>query len=250
MSGLTIFIVDDEQESINALRIKLERYCKNITIVGSTTNAEEVPGLLNSLEVDLLFTDVEMPGMDGFQLLNLLKHKDFDVIMVTAFSQYAIKAIKANAVDYLLKPVDITELKEAVDKVSERRSRPESSNHVASVENVNQQRKITLTSAKDIYYVPIEDILYIHGENNYSTFHLADQQKIVVSKTLKEYESTLPEQDFFRIHKSFLININHLHKINKGIELQAVMKDGKHIEVSTRRKTDFIKKMERFNLKK
>ncbi len=246
---LKVFILDDEEESINGLRLKLEKHCKYVQILGSSTDSETAVNDLQEMPVDLLFLDVEMPQMDGFEVLENLKYRDFEVIMVTAFSDYAIKAIKASAIDYLLKPVDIKELKSALEKVI--RKRTENQKVVSQLENIVSGSKpkifkIPLNSARETYYVAPEEIIHIAGESNYSTFHLTDGKKIVVSKTLKEFEDILFKYHFFRVHKSHLINLAYLKKINKGIEFSITMKNDSELEVSSRKKADFLKILDEF----
>lgn len=244
MQHLKIFIVDDEQESINALTIKLERYCSNITIVGTSTEPESVINSFSDTDINLLFLDVEMPTLDGFSLLKQLKERHFEVIMVTAYSHYAIKAIKANVLDYLLKPVDIVELKTAVEKV---RNKIKPINHNNSNQPKNANTRLILNSVNEIHYVDTGNILYILGENNYSSFYLINNQRVVVSKTLKDFEKDLEHLAFFRIHKSTIININYVQKVQKGLEFNVIMKNGQELEVSHRKRADFLKRMEQIN---
>lgn len=245
---LKTIIVDDEIQSIHALEIKLKNCSIEVDIVGKITNPMELPHLLNKHDIDILFLDIEMPGINGLTLINLFKERNFEVIFVTAYNKYAISAIRANALDYLMKPVDKMELQAALEKVVQRKHENKHIDQVDSLSNLLKQlnpptQKIALNSINAITYVSPEEIIYISGENNYSKFILKDGSQIVVSRTLKEYEDTLANGHFFRAHKSFLINLKHVKQFNKGTELSVTMSNNEMIEISPRRKTLFLKLM-------
>lgn len=248
---LKAILIDDEQENINALQIKLQMVCPEVQVVATFTNPTEVIVYLNENSVDILFLDVEMPVLTGFQLLDALPVKNYEVIMVTAYAEYALKAIKASALDYLLKPVEYDELRKAVNKVIVKQqfmqhhiSQSIKQNHTAT-----NNEKIMLPSAKDATLVALQDIVWISGENNYSTFHLKDGNKILVTKTLKDYETSLPAQYFFRIHKSYSINIQHLVKLLKTEMLCVQLTDNTKLEVSLRRKAELLQLIDEFVVK-
>ncbi len=242
---LKAIILDDEQENINGLILKLQRVCPEVEVVWSTTEPLLALKHILEIEADILFLDVEMPEMNGFNFLKALSRRTFEVIMVTAYSDYAIKAFKADALDYLLKPVDIDELRAAVNKVQLKKSiNSQLENRIEKLSGIiskQQPGKIALHGAKEIHFVQLSQIIRIEGENNYSIFYLANGQKIIVTKTLKDYEETLKEQNFFRIHKSHIINMDYLVKLNKADNHSVVMSDGSEIEISIRRKADFLK---------
>ncbi len=249
---LKAIIVDDEQESINALRIKLSACETPVDIVETVTDSRSVLSLLDHHTIDILFLDIEMPGLNGLTLMEAMGDRDFEVILVTAYSEYALKALKASALDYLMKPVDIDELQVALDKVTKRRDDAWKHPHVARqlsdlsvlLQQINPHpTKLALSSMSETYYVAPEHIIYIAGENNYSTFYLSDGREIVVSKTLKEYEALLATEHFFRTHKSYLINLNHIKKLNKGLELSVSMSNDAVVEISYRKKVEFLRIM-------
>ncbi len=249
---LRAIIVDDEQESINALRIKLEGCPTPVDIVETVTNARLLLPMLKNVEIDILFLDIEMPGLNGLTLLDAIQDRSFEVILVTAYNKYALKALKANALDYLMKPVDRQELQLAIDKVTHRKNnvwkQAEVMQQLSRLSNMLQHvnplpSKLALSSLSETYYVCPEDIIYISGENNYSTFYLKDGRNVVVCKTLKDYEDQLSSEHFFRVHKSYLININYVKKLNKGIELSVSMSNDSVIEIAARKKAEFLKLM-------
>jgi len=242
---LKAIILDDEQESINALVLKLQHTCPEVEVIWTETDPFVVLKSVADKECDILFLDVEMPELNGFGFLKALPKRSFEVIMVTAYSEYAIKAFKANALDYLLKPVDTDELRDAVNKVQLKKSqhhqledRLEKLSYIISKQHPG---KIALHAAKEIHFVQLNQIVRIEGENNYSMFYLANGKKIVVTRTLKDYEEALTMQNFFRIHKSHIINMDYMLKLNKGEVYAVVMSDGSEIEISMRRKSDFLK---------
>ncbi len=245
---LKVIILDDEQENINGLVLKLKSSCPEVEVIWTATDPEQTVKLLPGMGCDVLFLDVEMPGMNGFGVLNALPQRDFEVIMVTAYSEYAIKAFKASAMDYLLKPVDTDDLRQAVNKVLLKRNKArqldDKIDKLSGIISRQQPGKIALHGAKEVHFVPLSQIVRIAGENNYSVFYLANGSKITVTKTLKDYEEALTSQNFFRVHKSHIINMDYLVKLNKGDFYSATMSDGSEIEISMRRRADFLKRLE------
>lgn len=248
---LNAVIIDDEQDLINALLIKLSLVCPEVKVLKSFTNATDAILFLHeSTDINILFLDIEMPNLDGFQLLDSLPAKNYEVVMVTAYPQFAINAIKANAIDYLLKPVDMDELRKAVNKVMLKQQQ-----QVKVLNQINeltslikalqpQDEKILLHSTKDAVLVPLSEIVRVSGEGSYSVFYLKDNSRITISKNLKEYETYLEKHHFFRIHKSHIININFLKRLIKADTLSVQMIDDTILEVSIRRRTDFLQLLE------
>ncbi|MFY7964816.1 MAG: LytR/AlgR family response regulator transcription factor [Chitinophagaceae bacterium] len=245
---LKAVLIDDEQENINALQIKLSMVCPEVNVAASFTNpADAIVFFSNNNDIDILFLDVEMPVLNGFQLLDALASRNYEVIMVTAYAEYALKAIKASALDYLLKPVEYDELRRAVNKVIEKHQKEKqvikqiTELSSAIKHSYHQTDKILLHSSKDAHWVQLSNIIRVEGENNYSIFCLKDGPKIVVSKTLKEFEEKLETQHFFRVNRSQIINLNYLTKLLKPDVLMVQMTDGTQIEVSIRRKAELLK---------
>ena len=189
-----------------------------------------------------------MPNASGFDLLNQIDKIDFEIIFVTAHDSFAIRAFKYAAVDYLLKPIKVTELIDAVKRADERIKNNQTQDNVkfmlekvSPVKKVFLNNKILLPTLGGYNIIEVSDITYCKSESNYTRFHFADGKNLVVSKTLKEFESILLENNFFRIHRSYIINLNCIAKYNKGKGGEVVMKDGAILEVSREKKEEFLK---------
>lgn len=251
MDVLNAIIVDDEEFARSSLYFLLQENCENINISGIAKSVSEARTLLQQHPVDLIFLDIAMPGENGFELIPQVEQSKSHVIFTTAYDQYALKAIKANALDYLLKPIDIDELKEAVSKATKyiSLSRSESgrieslNNLAADLSERNEIRKISLPNGQGYSLININDIIHIEADSNYSIFYLANNEKITVSKVLKEYEEILPDHQFVRIHKSSIVNLNYLREYNSKNGLEVILKNGDRIAVSRRRASDFAEKI-------
>ena len=251
---LNAIIVDDEEFARSSLYFLLQENCENIHISGIAKSVNEARMLLSQHAVDLIFLDIAMPGENGFELIPAAQATNASVIFTTAYDQYAIKAIKANALDYLLKPIDIDELKAAVEKAIKyiKQNKIENNRNI-SLKNLENDlrdqsgiKKITLPTGQGYRLVDINDIIHIEADSNYSIFHLSNLEKITVSKVLKDYEDLLPENTFVRIHKSSIVNLNFVKEyINKN-GLQVVLHNGELITVSRRRSSDFFDKIKAF----
>jgi len=246
---LSALIVDDEVNAISNLKNLIATYCPAINVIDTATGAESAAILIHDLKPDVLFLDISMPRKNGFDLLNSL-HYFPSVVFVTAYEKYALTAIKASAVDYLLKPVNISELITVEDKLlkihaMKRGSGYENynstvSNLVTMIQNPGTIRNITLPGTDGYTITDINNILYLEGMNNYTAFHMVDRPKILVSKTLKEFEELLSDSGFIRIHKSSIINIRHLKKVNIDDTVSAQMADGSILAVSRRRAAELV----------
>ena len=248
---LNAIIVDDEEFARSSLYFLLQENCENIHISGIAKSVIEARNLLQQHAVDLIFLDIAMPGQNGFELIPQAEESKCHVIFTTAYDQYALKAIKANALDYLLKPIDIDELKEAVIKASRyialsknEVGRAESlHNLAANLSDRNGIRKISLPNGQGYSLINVDDIIHIEADSNYSVFYLTNNEKITVSKVLKEYEEILPDDQFVRIHKSSIVNLNYLREYNSKNGLEVILKNGDKIAVSRRRASDFAEKV-------
>lgn len=251
---LNAIIVDDEEFARSSLYFLLQENCENIHISGIAKSVAEARNLLAHHSIDLIFLDIAMPGENGFDLIPQIQSTKTHVIFTTAYDQYALKAIKANALDYLLKPIDIDELKEAVNKATKyiALSKTESSrneglqNLAVNLSERNEIRKISLPNGQGYSLVSIDDIIHIEADSNYSVFHLANKDKITVSKVLKEYEEILPDHQFIRVHKSSIVNLNYLREYNSKNGLELILKNGDKIAVSRRRASDFMEKIKSY----
>ena len=241
---LTAVIIDDEQKGRLALSQKLKDYCPDIQLLGEAGNGEEGIKLIEKFFPDIVFLDIEMPRMDGFEMLHRLPQKNFHLIFTTAYDQYAIKAIKYAAFDYLLKPIDIEELKSAVDKISLKPGihtgkKLETLQH--NLLSKNAFNKIAIPTLDGLLFFDINDIIHLEASSNYTTIWFNNHPKLTASKTLKEFEELLPPDIFFRTHHSHLINLNYIKRYIKGDGGQIEMKNGNFVDVARRKKEEFLK---------
>ena len=242
---LKAVIIDDEPKAIQGLSWELSNFNEEIEIVATFTEPEKALHYLKSTAIDCLFLDVEMPTMDGFQFLEKLDTKDFAVIITTAYNEYAIKALKKEAIDYLLKPIDTDDLKEAIVKIKKYNSRNVNADKFEKILlNFNDKlnhKKITINTDGKLVFLEPNDILYAESDGNYATLFLQNSKKIVLTKKLKEVGELLPDDSFFRIHNSFIINLNKIKEFLKT-DGYVVLENNKKIPVSRQRKSDFLGK--------
>lgn len=231
---LKAVLIDDERDALFALRKLLEEFCEGVEVCGEATGALAGLKLIRQFDPHVVFLDVEMPGGNGFDLLDTLKQQPVNVVFTTAYEQYAINALRAGAVDYLLKPIDIGELRDAVKRVRARIER-----EGALLKSPTEEYKIKISQQGGTFFVPCNDVLYVEGEGRYSTIYLADGRKYLVSKNLKEFEDELLRHRFFRIHKSFLVNCRYVTRITHSDGGFVELSNGKQIEISRRRKMEF-----------
>jgi len=252
MNGkLHTLIVDDEPDAVNFIGSIIREYCPGLDIIATAASANEGARIILERQPDLVFLDVEMPHGSGFDLLAQFPEKTFDVIFITAFNHYAIKAIKFSAVDYILKPINISEFTEAVEKVLQKRSSASARNtdYAALLENLKSDvpSKLAIPTFDGMEYLKTKEIIRIEADRSYSRFFLADQRKILVSKNLKEYQELLSDQGFFRPHNSHLINLEHVKKFIRHEGGTIEMTDGSQVPVSRTRRDLFLRQMGRFS---
>jgi len=242
---LKAVIIDDEPKAIQGLTWELSNFGDEIEVIATFTEPEKALYYINSTEIDCLFLDVEMPTMDGFQFLEKLDKKDFAIIITTAYNEYAIKALKKEAIDYLLKPIDSDDLKDALSKIKKYNSRVTNADKFEKILlNFNEklsQKKITINTDGKLVFLEPDDILYAESDGNYATLFLQNNKQIVLTKKLKEVGELLPEDSFFRIHNSFIINLNKIKEFLKT-DGYVVLENNKKIPVSRQRKSDFLGK--------
>ena len=236
--------IDDERDALEMLEHILKRNCPEVELVALCDSPLDGLEKIKSLKPDLLFLDIEMPQLNGFDLLDRLGKYDFDVIFTTAYNQFAIRALKVCALDYLLKPIDIDELKEAVQKSASRKLRV-SNEQLEMLMNYfkpekPKARRIALTVSDHLIFVETSDIIYCESDSNYTVFFLANGEKVMISKTLKDVEEILEGSDFFRVHASYLINMKHVRKFTRGDGGYVVMSNNQHITVSRKKKDEFF----------
>ncbi|SHG89851.1 LytR/AlgR family response regulator transcription factor [Flagellimonas flava] len=244
-------IVDDEARHHETLGKMLGNFCPEIEILGNAQNVSEAVSLIMDKSPQIIFLDIEMPGGNGFTLFDHFEEPPFEVIFTTAHDLYAINAIKYAALDYLMKPINIRELQDAVARAAKVINKKgvtvssEKINVLKSNLKLEDQRftKIALPSSDGIDFIEAEAIIRAEAERSYSNFYLQSGKKILVSKPLKEYEALLEQCNFFRVHKSHMINLTHLEKYVKGKGGYVIMKDGSHVDVSVRKKDDLLNRL-------
>ena len=242
---LTALIVDDEAKGRLALREKLATYCPNVSVLGEAADGLEAIQGIKKLGPQLVFLDIEMPQMNGFEMLNALPEKNFHVIFTTAYDQYAIQAIRYAAFDYLLKPVDIEELQSAVSKFDEKQLNETRRQVELLQQNMEKPKrqwtKLAIPTLEGVVFYEIDQIVDLEANSNYTNIFLADKTKITASKTLKDFEEILPEETFFRTHHSHMINLNYVKRYIKGDGGQIELKNGKYVDLARRKKDEFFK---------
>ncbi|RFM31957.1 LytR/AlgR family response regulator transcription factor [Chitinophaga silvisoli] len=254
MSEIKAIIVDDEQHCIDALQTMLAKKCPEVTVLGGVNSVKAAKELIDEVHPDVVFLDVEMPHQNGFELLKLFDKINFDIIFTTAYEQYALKAIKFNALDYLLKPFSVKELQDAVQKCVSRKNvqQPETGNSPLDVFLQNMKtlhqthKKIALPTINGLVFMPVQNIVRCESTGNYTRIFFTDKKNLMVSRPLKEFEELLTDVDFFRVHNSHLINLQQMQSYIQGEGGFALMSDGTQVEVSRRRKADFLKKAMQF----
>jgi len=239
--NLKTIIVEDEQTSREILKNYLTKYCPTVEIVGEASNIDDALVLIRNNDLELVFLDVEMPYGSGFDLLEKLGNINFEVVFVTAYNQYAIEALNNHASYYLLKPISIDELIKAVDYVTEIKTRENDLQHSILVPKSNPiNQKITIPTQNGFEVLQMSDILYCRADDNYTELYLENNQKKLVSKTLKYFENILKENGFARIHKSYLVNVAYIASYKKGKGGTVFLSNGKELSVSASKKSDFL----------
>jgi two-component system LytT family response regulator len=241
MNSLTCYMVDDEQGAIESLSSLIKLYTPGLKILGSASNISDAAGYLNENDIDILFLDIRMQNETGFDLLRKLGHSNFHLIFVTAYDEYGIQAIKFSATDYLLKPINPTELIAAVHKVQHRHANNREQLQMLlqshEQQNNNQQKRIALADQFEIRYVPIADIVCCKAENSYTTFHITGlRNTVTVSKPIADYESLLKPYGFIRVHQSWLVNTAKMETFKKEDGGYLLMEGSISVPVSRQRR--------------
>jgi two-component system, LytTR family, response regulator len=246
--GLGAIIIDDERHSCDALKMLLGKCCPQIQVAAICHSANDGIKKINELNPDLIFLDIEMPYMNGFQMLEQLPTINFEIIFTTSYDQYAITAFKFSALDYLLKPVDREELEKAVQKVSKKINPPVSQQLEILLQKINQPavtvQRIALPTMQGLEFVTVESIISCSSSNNYTEFFLKDKKKLLVSRTLKETEDMLADHSFLRVHNSHVVNLNAITRYVKGEGGYLVMTDTSTVDVSRSRKELLMQKLQ------
>jgi two-component system LytT family response regulator len=238
-------IIEDEKKGREILQKLLNDYCGDVEVVATAADAEEGYEMIRRHAPDLVFLDIEMPGGNGFELLEKFDEINFHIVFTTAYDSYALKAIKFHALDYLLKPIDIDELCAAVAHAQKILNRPQPVQYREFIETrkLDYNGRISLPVKEGLIYVKLSDIVRIESDGGYSTFYILDGSRHIVSRNLKDYEDILPADSFFRVHKSHLINIRRVKKYLRNDGYFVEMEDGSTIEIARRKKDEFLQAM-------
>ena len=234
---ISCVIIDDEQHNLQNMQIVLRTHCPHVDIVGVTQNADDGIELIKLLKPELVLLDIQMPNKSGFDLLKAFTEPWFEVIFITAYDNYGIKAIKFSALDYLLKPVDVTELKDAIEKATKKIAAKTKDHKLENLlayvmSGQKESPKIALPTFKEIRYVKVEDILRCEAADNYTSFYIRLGEKILVSKTLKEFAELLDQHGFIRTHQSHLVNVRFVKSLLKEDGGVLLMDDNVKIPIS------------------
>jgi two-component system LytT family response regulator len=242
-------IVDDEPASIKILEMMISKFLPGVEIAATFTSPTAAVDNIFSLRPDVVFLDVQMPELTGFELLQQTSTAGFAAIVTSNTEKYALKALKVGALDYLVKPIQLDDLKAAIEKVSARKQPNPSAQLEMLMHFFKPQqpkvKRVALTASDHLIFVDTNDILYCESDSNYTTFFLAKGDKVVISKTLKDVEELLEGEDFFRIHASYLINMKHVVKFTRGDSGQVVMSNNQHLTVSRKKKDEFFEHFSR-----
>ncbi|SDW06703.1 two component transcriptional regulator, LytTR family [Lutibacter oricola] len=241
---LQILLVDDENDALEALEWKLNNYIDNVEITKCNSPIKAID-IINKNEPDVVFLDIQMPEMDGFTMIEKLENRDFNLIFTTAHDEFALKAIKVSAIDYLLKPVDKDELLAAMDKITESKKGDLLENKLQLLlNNLNDNNdKINISADGKVYLLEKEDVIMLKSDKSYTTIFLKSEQQILVSKTLKEVEKKFQFSEFYRVHNSYLVNLNHVKEYMKGLGGELIMTNGLTASISRNRKAELFKKL-------
>lgn len=231
-------LIDDEQDAIESLTWEINKFCKDIEIVDSFTNPEDAISAINYLKPDCVFLDIEMPQMDGFQLLSQLKFRDFDLVITTAYDNYAIQAFKESAIDYLLKPIDSDDLIKVTEKILKNKSKNNLGIELKSaIDKIYQDNKVSINKIAlpligRTIFVKLEEIYYCKSDGNYTTVYLKDNEKYLLSKKIKDVEAIINSKQIIRVHQSYLVNIDYIKEYVKIDGYYLILENKTNIPVS------------------
>ena len=247
---ITCVIIDDEPKNIRLLQNMLNMLCPDVNVLATETEAKAGVELIREVQPQLVFLDVEMPHLNGFEVLKQLEPLSFEVIFVTAFSHYAVDAFEHQATGYITKPVNAEKLQTAVNTAIKRIEEKTINKNLFSLlaQNTRQEMpdKIPLSTTGGLLFVKLTDIVFCESSGNYTYFFLSDEKKIVVSRQLGEYEKLLPENSFIRIHDKYITNLSFIKEYIKGSGGEVVLENGKQLPVATRRKEEFLARFEKW----
>lgn len=243
---LRAIIVDDEERGINTLKLLLARYVPDVKVVAETSSPTAALDLINDYRPEIVFLDINMPEMDGFELLQQLNWKNFNLVFTTAHQEYALKAIKNNAIDYLLKPIDYEELKNAVTKIQNNLNQANGDgfkfNYTSLFTDLQQKQRVLVNSRSGVEAVDVDEIICMVSESNYTTLYLTERRSLTTAKTLKEFEGQFcnPGSSFMRVHQSYIVNLKKVTRYLKGEDV-IVLVDDLQAPLSKSKRDSFLK---------
>jgi two-component system, LytTR family, response regulator len=243
---LKVILVDDEESNLSSLKQKLIEFCPQVQIIALCNSGAQGIEAIDTMHPDIVFLDIEMPVMNGFVMLKQLRYTNFELVFTTAYDHYAIRAIRCSALDYLVKPVEIEELKAAVEKASEKRktsnSNPQIELFIEQLMNKkNVPARIAIPDVEGLHFLKTDDIIYLEANINYTNIYCTGEKKYVASRTLKDFEELLPGETFIRIHNSHIINKNYAQRYIRGEGGQVVLSNGMVLDIAKRKKAAFLK---------
>lgn len=247
--GLSTVIVDDEMNARENLHLLIQSFCPELEVVGLAASADEAKILIKQFSPDVVFLDINMPQKNGFDLLEEVENKNFNVVFTTAHSEYALEAFKADAIDYIQKPIDIDDLRKATEKAVKYSplSIDEDDNKAnEQITPEDEMEKISIPTRSGYIFIENKDIVYFKANENYTEIILSTGKKLISSKTIKRYEEKMNDKIFYRTHKSFIINKhNHMVEVSRNGGNLVIMSNGHEIPIARRRVTDFLKVINR-----
>jgi two-component system LytT family response regulator len=238
-------VIDDEKNGRELLIHMLSQYCSNVEVCGSADSVHSAVELIDKEMPDAVFLDIEIPGGSGFDVLELTRYKDFCVIFVTGYDHYAIRAIKYAAMDYLLKPVDLEELKKATVKAAQEKRNWQNGQleEARALNTDNSVKEIIIHSKFKKHILDVKNIIFLESDGNYTHIFLAGGQSITVSKALNHFENILEELNFYRLHRRFIVNLSRVKRVKTGRQASVFMDNGTELPLAIRRKSGFLKKL-------
>lgn len=254
MNTINAILIDDEANNINLLQALIREHCPAVNIVASAETGADGYMLIKELKPQLVFMDIDMPGMTGFELLKKLDPLSFEVIFVTAYNQYAMEAFEYNAVAYITKPIVTQKLMvavaKAITKIEEKKYTQNIFSLLENVQHKNEHDKIALPTMQGLQFIKLTQICFCESSGNYTNFHLTDNSKIMVSRQLGEYEKLLPGDTFVRIHDQHIINLTCIKEYIKGSGGEVILENGTRLNVAARRKDELLSRFEKWLRKK
>lgn len=242
---ISTILVDDESECLDVLEAELMKNCPDFQIIGKFVDSEKALSIIENIKFDVLFLDISMPILNGFELLNRIKRIDFDVVFVTAYDNFALKAFEFCAVDYLVKPTSRESLLRAVEKIRNKQKKINVQQNIELLlanmqKDLKKRQQVAVPTFEGLEFIDTHQIVYAKAEGNYTTILLENKNKVIISKTLKEFEGILNDSTFARIHYSYLVNLAHARKYIKGETGSLILNDGTSLPVSRANKSKLM----------